>query len=130
MGGRFLTPTYLLQTSVVWLKCECCPVLGLKRDLHTAISFPSTHGIVALSLPLLNSCERHWFFKVKVKWIWNFILVSWPVLGGSLILLVTSYFGSFREKNSKNSLVSWKNRQRASTSGLGLFFWGRGENHN
>jgi hypothetical protein len=45
-------------------------------------------------------------------------------------LLVTSYFGSFREKNSKNSLVSWKNRQRASTSGLGLFFWGRGENHN
>ncbi len=56
VGGRFSTPTYLLQTSVVWLKCECCPVLGLKRDLDTAMPFPSTHGIVALYLPLLNSC--------------------------------------------------------------------------
>jgi len=89
--------------------------------------FLSTHGIVALSLPLLNSCERHWFFKVKVKWMWNFNLVSWPVLGGSLILLVTSCFRSFWEKNSKNSSVSWKSRQRASISGLGFFFGFLGE---
>ncbi len=85
--------------------------------------FPSTHGIVALSLPLLNSCEWHRFFKVKVKWMWNFNLVSWPVLGGSLILLVTSCFRSFWGKNSKNSSVSWKSRQRASISGLGFFFF-------